>query len=99
MDEQLLPILTQSWGEDAMDQLKLSEEYGTNDPLYVSSPIFNELADYDLDTYVAQYRDQVIMGQVDLDDTWEEYVQGWKDAGGQEWMDLYTDWYNTSYQS
>ncbi|MFR8088818.1 MAG: hypothetical protein ACLU6B_10005 [Lachnospirales bacterium] len=98
VDEQLLPILTQSWGEDAMDQLKLSEEYGTNDSLYVSSPVFSELADYDLDTYVAQYRDQVIMGQVNLDDTWEEYVQGWKDAGGQVWMDLYTEWYNTSYQ-
>lgn len=98
VDEQLLPILTQSWGETAMDQLKLSESFGTNDPLYVSSPIFNELADYDLDTYVAQYRDQIVMGQANIDETWDAYVQGWKDAGGQVWMDLYTKWYNTSYK-
>ena len=30
-------------GELAMEQLKLSEQYGANDPLYVSAPEFSEL--------------------------------------------------------
>ncbi len=97
VDDQLMNILTQSWGETAIDQLKLSEKFGSNDPLYVSSPTFSELTDYDLDTYVSQYRNQVIMGQKDVESTWDEFVSGWKSAGGDKWVELYTDWYNTSY--
>lgn len=97
VDDQLMGILTQSWGETAIAQLKISEQFGSNDPLYVSSPVFSELADYDLDTYVSQYRNQVIMGQKDVESTWDEFVSGWKAAGGDKWIELYTDWYNTSY--
>ncbi|MGI5900432.1 MAG: hypothetical protein ACOX8S_11040 [Christensenellales bacterium] len=97
VDDQLLPILTQSWGELAMQQLKLSEDYGTNDPIYVSAPEFSELADYDFDTYVAEYRDQVVMGQKDVDSTWDDFVAGWYSFGGDHWVELYTEWYNTSY--
>ncbi len=96
VDDQLMPILTQSWGELAISELKLSEEYGTNDALYVASPIFSELSDYDLDTYVTQYRNQAIMGQVNLDETWDSYVAGWKSAGGDTWLKLYTEWYKTT---
>ncbi len=96
VDEQLLPILTQSWGETAIVQLKLSENYGVNDAIYVASPVFAELADYDLDTYVAQYRDQAVMGQVDIDATWEKYVSDWRASGGDVWVKLYTDWYNST---
>lgn len=97
VDDQLMEILTQSWGDVAIDQLKLSEEFGSNDPLYVSSPTFSELADYDLDTYVSQYRNQVIMGQKDVEATWDEFVDGWYAAGGDKWVELYTNWYHTSY--
>ena len=97
VDSQLLPILTQSWGELAMEQLKLSEQYGANDPLYVSAPEFSELSDYDFDTYVASYRDEVIMGRKDVDSTWDSFVSGWYQFGGDHWVELYTDWYNTSY--
>lgn len=98
VDDQLMNILTQSWGETAIDQLKLSEQFGSNDPLYVSSPTFSELADYDLDTYVSQYRNQVIMGQKDVESTWDEFIAGWRAAGGDKWIELYTEWYNTSYK-
>ncbi|HZK27551.1 MAG TPA: hypothetical protein VFD00_08450 [Thermoclostridium sp.] len=97
VDSQLLPILTQSWGELAMDQLKLSEQYGANDPLYVSAPEFSELSDYDFDTYVAGYRDEVVMGKKDVDSTWDEFVAGWYQYGGDHWVELYTAWYNTSF--
>lgn len=98
VDSQLLPILTQSWGDLAMEQLKLSEQYGTNDPLYVSAPEFSELSDYDFDTYVAGYRDEVVMGKKDVDATWDDFVAGWYQYGGNHWVELYTDWYNNSYK-
>jgi len=97
VDSQLLPILTQSWGELAMEHLKLSEQYGSNDPIYVSAPEFSELSDYDFDTYVASYRDEVIMGIKDIDATWDDYVAGWYKYGGERWVELYTEWYNNSY--
>ena len=57
---------------------------------------FSELSDYDFDTYVASYRDEVIMGRK-IDSTWDSFVSGWYQFGGDHWVELYTDWYNTSY--
>ena len=37
------------------------------------------------------------MGRKDVDSTWDSFVSGWYQFGGDHWVELYTDWYNTSY--
>ena len=38
------------------------------------------------------------MGQKDVESTWDAFIAGWRAAGGDKWIELYTEWYNTSYK-
>ncbi len=41
----------------------------------------------DLDAYVASYRTQAILGQIDVDDTWEDYLKELERIGYNTMMD------------
>lgn len=96
VDDQLQPLLEQSWGAPAMEHLALSEQYGDYDEIALASPEFPQLADYDLESLQDEYRNKVIMNQVDLDETWDDYVETWRSSGGNEWISLHTEWYETT---
>ena len=98
VDDQLAPLLELSWGKDAIDQLKYTETTGTNDPIAQAAPVFQQLADYDLQSLTDQYFNQAVMNQVDVDATWDDYVSRFRSSGGNEWIRLYTDWYNKDYK-
>lgn len=97
VDEKLRPILEESWGADAIEHWQFSNECGMYDYIAMYAPYFPELADYDLDSMVSSFRDNAIMGLIDIDAEWDTYVADWKKAGGDLWIELHSDWYNDEF--
>ena len=59
------------------------------------APPFPALADYDLQAQRDEFRDKAIIGTINIDTEWDSFVAKWKKSGGDEWIKLYTDWYNS----
>jgi putative aldouronate transport system substrate-binding protein len=97
MDNQLQALLKQSWGDDGLEQLRMSNEYGMYDNIKLAAPFFSELAKYDFDTYERVFRNKAIMGQINVDAEWDNFTAGWRKAGGNEWIRLHTEWYKKTY--
>jgi putative aldouronate transport system substrate-binding protein len=93
LDDQMQFILKQSWGERGLEHLKLSDKVGGYDEIVLKAPYFLELAKYDLDTKERIFRNKAIMGQIDIDKEWNNFIADWKKSGGNEWIRLYTEWY------
>ncbi|HML45670.1 MAG TPA: extracellular solute-binding protein [Clostridia bacterium] len=96
VDDQLYPILEQSWGELGMEHYAMSNTYGMYDYINMGAPYFAELQDYDLQSMVLAFRDSAIMGKVDIDAEWDNYVNAWLNSGGKLWIELYTGYYNST---
>ncbi len=97
VDDQLYPILMQSWGERGMQDYEMSNKYGMYDEIDMKAPYFSELEDYDLNSMVLAFRDNAIMGKIDIDAEWDKYVESWKNAGGNVWIEKYTEYYNETF--
>ena len=100
MDDHLKGLLQQSWGDLGIKHLEMSATYGRYDDIELLAPFFPELADYDLDAGSAQvleFRNNAIMGRIDVDAQWDDYVAKWRRSGGDEWIRLHTDWYLNDY--
>ncbi len=97
IDESLTPIFEQTWGTDGLDALAMSAEIGFYDNVVMTAPYFDELADYDVEAVAISFRDNAIMGKVDIDAEWDSYVANWRKAGGDKWIELYTEHYLTNF--
>ena len=97
VDDKLRTVLEGSWGADAIRDWQFSNECGMYDYAAMYEPYFSELADYDLDSIVCTFRDNAIMGLIDIDAEWDTFVESWKNAGGNKWIELHTDWYNNEF--
>lgn len=98
-DEALSKVLSASWGADAIAHWDFSNQCGMYDYLNMYAPYFSDLADYDIDSMVASFRDNAIMGLIDIDTEWDEYVSDWKKAGGDLWIELHSKWYNEVFKT
>ncbi len=94
MDEQLLYVLEQSWGKLGLQHLDFSTQHGTYDEISMLIPPFPELADYDLLSQRDEFREKAIIGAIDIDAEWDDFVARWRRSGGDEWIKLYTESYN-----
>ncbi|RZS94248.1 extracellular solute-binding protein [Cuneatibacter caecimuris] len=90
-------LLSQAFGEASLEFLKQSTEYGMFDEVDLIAPYFPELAMYDLEQPVYEFRDKAIMGTVDIDAEWDNYVSSWRKAGGDVKIRLMTEWYENEY--
>ena len=95
--EPIKGILEQSFGKLGMEHLALATKYGAYNDLELFCPIFEELSQYDFDKIVSEYTDKAITGQVDIDATWDGYIQSLRQAGGDLKIQLSTDWYNNEF--
>ncbi|WP_319561101.1 extracellular solute-binding protein [Marispirochaeta sp.] len=95
MDEQLHSVLKQSWGELGLQHLDFSTQHGTYDEISMLIPPFPELADYDLQAQRDEFREKAIIGAIDIDAEWDNFVTRWRSSGGNEWIKLYTESYKT----
>lgn len=94
LDTQIKDLLEQSWGKLGVEQLELSNKWGTYDEFVSVVPYFKELGDFDLTTKVDEFKGKAIMGKINIDAEWDAYVAMIKKSGGDQTMKLYTEWYN-----
>jgi putative aldouronate transport system substrate-binding protein len=94
----LQDLMRQAWGDTGLSFLNKSNVSGGYDEIDMLTPYFPELALYDLDQPVNEFRDLAIMGKVNIDAEWNNYVARWRNAGGNEKIRLTTEWYNKNYK-
>lgn len=92
----LYDILCQNYGETGMNDLALSNEVGAYNDLDLYCPIFPDLQKYDFTKSVQEFTDKAIIGAIDIDAEWDNYVNNWRSAGGNEKIKLATEWYVNS---
>ncbi len=94
----LQDIMAQAWGNQGLAFLEKANISGGYDELEMLAPYFPELALYDLEQPVNEFRDLAIMGRVDVDTEWNAYVKRMMNAGAEKKIELMTDWYDTEYR-
>lgn len=94
--EPIYGIMKQSFGEQGMHDLMLSNETGSYNELDLYCPIFEELLKYDFMKSVKEFTDKAITGAIDIEAEWDNYVASWRKAGGDEKIRLSTEWYINS---
>ena len=94
----LQDLMRQAWGETGLSFLNKSNTCGGYDEVDMLAPFFPELSMYDLESPVVEFRDLAIMGRVNIDTEWDNYVRRWRNAGGNDQIRLTTQWYNRSYK-
>ena len=94
LNDKVKSYMAVNYPQQTIDRLTLATRNGQLDKLYAALPFNPELASYDLDSIVAEFREKVILGNADLDKEWNEYVARWKKAGGDKAIQFWTDWYN-----
>jgi ABC-type glycerol-3-phosphate transport system substrate-binding protein len=90
----LQELMRQAWGDTGLAFLNKSSVSGGYDEIDMLAPYFPELALYDLDQPVLEFRDLAVLGKVNIDSEWDNYVKRWRNAGGNEKIRLTTEWYN-----
>jgi putative aldouronate transport system substrate-binding protein len=91
-------LMAQSWGEAGLNDLAVASRSGGYDEIEMVAPYFPELAVYDIDSQVKEFRDLAIMGKIDIDKEWDGYVKKILDAGASQKIRLMTDWYNKNHK-
>jgi putative aldouronate transport system substrate-binding protein len=81
-------------GDNRLQHLHLATGWNF-DEITMLAPSFPELADYDLQSQRDEFRDKAIMGAINIDAEWDNFVAKWRKSGGDEWIRLHTQWYNT----
>jgi len=78
----------------AVDNLDMAAKIGKVDMLRAALPYYPELAGFNLNKIVSEYATRAILGNADVDKTWDDYVNRWRSAGGDKAIQFWTDWYN-----
>ncbi len=91
--EPVFGIMEQNFGQQGMEDLMLSNQCGSYNELDLYCPVFTQLQKYDLAKPVQEFTDKAITGAIDIDAEWDNYVAGWRKAGGDEKIRLSTEWY------
>jgi putative aldouronate transport system substrate-binding protein len=80
--------------QQAVDNLTTANKIGKLDTLRSALPYYPELSGFNLSKIVDEYTTKAILGNADVDKTWDEYVTRWKSAGGDKAIQFWTEWYN-----
>jgi putative aldouronate transport system substrate-binding protein len=94
----LQDLMRQTWGDTGLSFLNKANVSGGYDEIDMLVPYFPELGAFDLERPVNEVRDLAIMGKVNIDAEWNNYVTRWRNAGGNEKIRLTTEWYNKNYK-
>lgn len=97
MDSELQGLLKQTWGDTGVNWLQMSNQTGMYDKIVLFAPYFDDLANFDFVSFEREYRDKAIIGQVNIDQTWDDHVKQWRASGGDQWVKDYTAWYKKTH--
>ncbi|MFH5186209.1 hypothetical protein ACHHV8_28185 [Paenibacillus sp. TAB 01] len=81
--------------KEAVDNLELAAKIGKPDLLRAALPYYPELSGFNLAKITSEYTTKAILGNADVDKTWDEYVNRFKSSGGDKAIAFWTNWYNT----
>lgn len=80
--------------KETVERLDIAAKNGELDELAASLPYYEDLSNFDLNKVVEEFTVKAILGNVDVDEGWDDYVAKYKAAGGEAAMKFWTDWYN-----
>jgi putative aldouronate transport system substrate-binding protein len=78
---------------DAMERLTLSTKIGRLDKILAVLPYYPDLANYNLKNIASEYTTKAVLGVVNIDATWNDYVSKWRSSGGDKAIEFWTNWY------
>lgn len=81
--------------KEAVDNLELAAKIGKPDLLRAALPYYPDLIGFNLGKITSEYTTKAILGNADVDKTWDDYVSRYKSAGGDKAVQFWTNWYNT----
>ncbi|WP_240415159.1 extracellular solute-binding protein [Paenibacillus periandrae] len=81
--------------KEAVDNLEMATKIGKADVLRAALPFYPELTGFNLAKISSEYTTKAILGNADVDKTWDDYVSRYKSAGGDKAIEFWTNWYNT----
>lgn len=94
LNDEVLGYLKYQFSEDVVENLSLSTQSGTIDKLAASLPYYEELSNFNLGKITEEYTNKAILGNVDIDKTWDDYVKRYLASGGTKAIEFWTEWYN-----
>jgi putative aldouronate transport system substrate-binding protein len=86
-------LVAQVWGELGTQWLEYSNQWGAYDEIGLLLPAFPETVDYDLQAQANEFVYQAILGQVDIDAEFDDWVTDWRASGGDIWIEKATQYY------
>ena len=92
-------IIKDYWGEIRLERYDIANQAGSVDKIAAMAPYFKDINSADFKRVTSEYTQKAIMGAIDIDSTWDKYVEDWKIYGGDKFIELYTDWYHNSYSA
>lgn len=95
LTEEVQGYLSLKFNEASITNLGIANEYGVVDPIATALPFYPELASFNLTKIVEEYELRTLLGNDDIDSTWDAYVNRWRTAGGDRAIEFWTEWYNT----
>lgn len=93
LDGEYGDFVSQVFGELGSQWLELSNEWGGYDEIGILLPAFPETFDYDLQAQADEFVYQAILGQVDIDAEFDNWVAEWRASGGDIWIERATEYY------
>lgn len=85
-----------NYPKETVERLDLAAANGELDELKASLPYYPDLANFNLNKVVEEYAVSAVLGNVNIDETWDDYVKKYKAAGGEAAMEFWTEWYNAN---
>lgn len=80
--------------DDVIENLALANKVGKLDKIAASLPYYPELAAYSLPKIAQEYTAKTVLGNENINTSWNDYVKKYRASGGDKAIQLWTDWYN-----
>lgn len=93
LDGEYGELVGQVYGQLGTQWLEWSNEWGGYDEIGILLPAFPETFDYDLQAQADEFVYQAILGQVDVDAEFDNWVAQWRNSGGDIWIEKATEYY------
>ncbi|WP_186445867.1 extracellular solute-binding protein [Paenibacillus cremeus] len=94
LTDDILKYIGVVYPKEAVDNLVMAKNIGQVDNLQASLPYYPDLANFNLGKIVDEFTIKSILGNTDIDKSWDDYVKRWRSAGGDQVIKFWTDWYN-----